>query len=518
MSAGTSRSSSSTKTRTLRSGGIRSAISDLFSSASTSIARTFYKSANRNPTKNPIVDAGPNSANGEIENIRAASRYQDANNGFYRNTMRQFANNIVSYGITPVIPYPDLKELFKIWSPEADARGRFDFYGLQWQGCWQVAKDGEVLFRMRDRLEKDMLSGVPLQLQMLQADHLPLGYTRQSPNGNWIVDGVERNAIDRVTNYWLHQWHPKDWRGKTTDLEPKPVNADDVLHLFIPNTPSSERGVPIAAPVLDLVDIVQDYRHNESNRKRYQSKFTVFYKKPVRADEEEAFEFSDEDPPKFQSVPAGAAVEVPEGYDVSFPEQPGTDSNFESFNRINLSEIAVCVGLCVEQITLDFKNVNDRVYRAMMIEVGRFILSMQFHMMVHQFCAPVYKRFVSAAILAGKWTPPEDASPQDYMRVEWMPPARGHIHPVQEVMAFMLAVQNGFTSRQQVASEFGYDIEEIDLQNAKDSARTDFLKLAYPLYEGTENKPSTEASDKIQKLTQKAVMDALFKMAEEEMS
>ncbi|MCS4092625.1 hypothetical protein [Rhizobium sp. BK176] len=47
------------------------------------------------------------------------------------------------------------------------------------------------------------------------------------------------------------------------------------------------------------------------------------------------------------------------------------------------------------------------------------------------------------------------ARPEDYMRVEWMPPARGHIPPVQEVMAFMMAVQAGFTSREQVAAEFG---------------------------------------------------------------
>lgn len=504
--------SSSSKTRTLRSGGIRSTVSDLFSSAA-GMAKTFYKSASR-LHKAVTKDPGPNGSNGEIEIIRQVSRYQYANNGFFRNGMRQVANNVVSYGITPIIPYPDLKQLFRAWTPEADARGRFDFYGLQWHGCEIVARDGEVLYRLRDRLESDMLSGVPLQIQMLAPDHMPIGYTQQSPSGNWIRDGVERNAIDRVVNYWLYQWHPKDWHGQIGDMLPKPVRAEDVLHVFVPTDPNSERGVPWAAPVLDIMDIMQEYRHNEAGRKRHQSKFTVFYKKPLSAEDESAF--ADEDPPKFQAVPAGGAVEVPEGYDVTFPEQPGTDSNFEAFNRVNLSEVAVCIGLCVEQITMDFKNVNDRLYRAMMLEVGRFILSIQHHMMVQQFCAPVWRRWVSAAILAGKWTPPPDARPEDYMRVEWMPPARGHIHPVQEVMAFMMAVQAGFTSREQVAAEFGYDIEEIDLQNAKGAARAGELRLPYTVYEGAGEMGPTQISEIVKALQKKSVMDALMKMVEEE--
>ncbi len=210
---------------------------------------------------------------------------------------------------------------------------------------------------------------------------------------------MERNAIDPrrqllAVSVESERLARKDWRHAA-----KPVRAEDILHVFVPTDPNSERGVPWAAPVLDIMDIVQEYRHNEVNRKRHQSKFTVFYKKPLTAEDESAF--ADEEPPRFQDVKPGGAVEVPEGYDVTFPDQPGTDSNFEAFNRVNLSEVAVCIGLCVEQITLDFKNVNDRLYRAMMLEVGRFILSIQHHMMVGQFCAPVWRRWVSAAILAG---------------------------------------------------------------------------------------------------------------------
>lgn len=54
----------------------------------------------------------------------------------------------------------------------------------------------------------------------LDGDHLPIGGTKGAPSGNWIVDGVERNAIERVVKYWLYRKNLLDWRGAAKiDLE-----------------------------------------------------------------------------------------------------------------------------------------------------------------------------------------------------------------------------------------------------------------------------------------------------------
>ena len=424
--------------RAARPGGVRGVFSGLasFTRNVFGSARTFYEAAAPTAKIQPVVDTGPNGANGEIEKIRIRSHYMYANNGFYKQTIRQVANNVV-------------------------------------------------------------------------------GYTQQSPSKNWIRDGVERNAIDQLTGYWLYQMHPKDWQGiGNVSLTPSFVPAADVVHMFVPERPTSERGVPWAAPVMNTIEMLKDYNRSELEKKQHQSKFTVFYRRPI--DEEEGFNGDGDDEPNFQAAAPGMAIEVPEGYDVTFPQQPQVDSNYEPFSRFNLSEVAVCIGLCVEQITLDFKNVNDRVYRAMMLEVGRFILSIQYHMVVSQFCDRVWKRFVARAISDGAWTPPKDAEPSDYMKIEWMPPATGHIHPVQEVTAFMAAVQNGFKSRQQVAAEYGYDIDEIDEQNARDARRAELLRVKYPVYEGASEMPDTPESDQIAAMEKKAVLNALMKMVEAE--
>jgi capsid protein len=87
---------------------------------------------------------------------------------------------------------------------------------------------------------------------------------------------------------------------------------------------------------------------------------------------------------------------------------------------------------------------------------------------------------------------------------------------VQEVTAFMAAVQNGFISRKRVAAEMGYDIEEIDLENARDAARASVAKLPYGVYEGADEMADTPESQAAKKAEQKAFMDALMKMAEAE--
>lgn len=219
------------RNRRLGRGGIRGMIDDAFSIFSA--VRTYYQAATTNRKMRIPMDVGPNSVNDEIPVLRARSRYARANYGWYRQAMNQFANNIVSYGISPIIKYPDLKKLYKLWGTEADARGRFDINGLQWRIALTVATDGEILARFRDRLDGDMLSGVPLQIQLMPGEHLPISYTMLSPTGNWIVDGVERNAIERPVNYWLLQKNPLDWRGRgTTSLTPVAVPATDICHIF----------------------------------------------------------------------------------------------------------------------------------------------------------------------------------------------------------------------------------------------------------------------------------------------
>jgi len=476
------------RTRVANSHGysVRSAFFNGTSSLFTA-AKTFFEAASNALRLVKAVDSGPNSANSEIERVRMRSRWTYANDPFYRQACRQVANNTVHYGIKPVIKDKKLLKLWKRWVREADVRGKLDFYAIQWAVALTVPRDGEAIVRFRDRRKEDMRSGVPLQLQLMEADHLPLDETKLNGN-NRVTSGVEQDPIERVVAYWLLDYHPKDqWLGHGNSALPKRVPAHDIMHVYMPDRFTGTRGYPWGASALNTSESLRTYEIAELERKKGQANFIGVLKKP-RLQAEDNGEIGDDEEeveaPTIDPMEPNTILVAPDDYDFKLEQPTATDSNYAPYRRENLSALAVSMGLAVECVTLNFQYLNDRQVRSAMLEMQRYIESLQYHMMVAQLCDPVWRRFLSAVLAVGLWELPEGVDFEDMAEVEWMPPARGHVHPVQEIEAFAKAVTNGFTSRKRVAAQFGEDVEDIDAENEADQKRAAEKKLAYPVYPG----------------------------------
>jgi hypothetical protein len=63
-----------------------------------------------------------------------------------------------------------------------------------------------------DRRLEDGLP-VPLQLQLLEPDHLDTGKTAELPGGGFVLQGVEFDALGRRRAYWLFPVHPGEVAG-----------------------------------------------------------------------------------------------------------------------------------------------------------------------------------------------------------------------------------------------------------------------------------------------------------------
>jgi capsid protein len=89
-----------------------------------------------------------------------------------------FVANAIGTGIKPQSMVADealreaIQALWRDWCEEADAAGLTDFYGLQALACRAMLEGGECLVRLRYRRPEDGLA-VPLQLQLLEPEHLP---------------------------------------------------------------------------------------------------------------------------------------------------------------------------------------------------------------------------------------------------------------------------------------------------------------------------------------------------------
>jgi lambda family phage portal protein len=146
--------------------------------------------------------------------ITARARWLVRNNGYASNAIESWAGNVVGNGIKPSSLIGDsalkatVQRLWLDWTDESDAEGFTDFYGQQRRAAREVFIAGEVFLRFRPRRPEDGLA-VPLQIQMLPAEMLPLHRNERTANGT-IRQGIEFDRIGRRVAYHFLRRHPGD--------------------------------------------------------------------------------------------------------------------------------------------------------------------------------------------------------------------------------------------------------------------------------------------------------------------
>jgi len=223
------------------------------------------------------------------DTLRSRSRDMVRRNPWATNALDAFVGNCIGTGIKPQSLHTDAKlreqiqALWLRWTDEADATGLTDFYGLQALACRSVMEAGECFIRLRPRLPKDGLS-IPLQLQLLEAEHLPTNETRKLENGNYIRAGIEFNGIGKRVAYHLYREHPGDALNPMASTELVRVPAESVLHLFRPIRPGQLRGQPWLTQVLIKLYELDQYDDAELVRKKTAAMFAGFVTKNAPED------------------------------------------------------------------------------------------------------------------------------------------------------------------------------------------------------------------------------------------
>ncbi|RAI25305.1 phage portal protein, partial [Rhodoplanes serenus] len=86
-------------------------------------------------------------------------------------------------------------------------------------------------FRFRPRRPQDGLT-VPLQLQMLPSEMLPLNRNESVPGGNVIRQGIEFDAIGRRVAYHFLRRHPGDMTDFGMAGEMVRIPASEIVHVI----------------------------------------------------------------------------------------------------------------------------------------------------------------------------------------------------------------------------------------------------------------------------------------------
>ncbi|UJX46633.1 phage portal protein [Xanthobacter sp. YC-JY1] len=433
-------------------------------------ARIGRRGNGRSPSTSANAEIGP-------AQVRLRNRVRDLvrNNAHAARIVDVLAAHVVGTGIVPVSRTGDaaldkrVNELWAAWSDQCDADEQLDFYGLQTLAVRSMVEAGESLCRFRPRRLDDNLP-VPLQLQQLEPDHID-GTKHGLLSAGRDVLGIRFDALGKRQNYWLFRDHPGD--SVATVYESVPVPAAEVLHMYRKLRPGQVRGVTAFAPVVTMARDIADYHEAALVKARIEACFAAFIKSedngnggvPVGPETKGA------KGERLQSLEPGAIMELRPGEDVTFAT-PTASSSFDPFMVHSLQAMAAGVGVTYDQVTGDLRQANYSSLRAGKIEFRRLVEQIQYQTVIPMHCAPARRRFIDAAILAGKLPRRAQGYP-----CEWIPPANEPIDPLKDLTADILAVRSGRMTVPQFIAGWGNDPETQLAEIARVNGLIDGLGL-----------------------------------------
>jgi lambda family phage portal protein len=415
--------------------------------------------------------------------ITARARWLVRNNGYAVNAVESWAANTAGDGIKPISKIADparkeeLQRLWLAWTDEADAEGLTDFYGLQRRAAREVFIAGEVFFRIRPRRAGDGLS-VPLQLQMLPAEMLPLEQSGTAANGNTIRQGIEFDRIGRRVAYHFLRRHPSDSTDPGLAGEIVRVPASEVIHVIDPVEGGQLRGVSKLAPAIVKLFLLDQYDDAELDRKKVAAMYAMFVTSP--APENPLAPPEEDDDPGGVEISPGQIVRLDPGEDVTVGQPADSGATYEPFQYRTLLQISAALGIPYPYLANDMVKGNFSNSRLALIEFRRRVSAWQHSVMVYQLCRPVYARWMDAAVLSGALGLPRyETDRSRLLTADWLPTKWDWVDPLKDANAEIAQIEAGLKSRTQAIAERGFDAEQVDREIAAEHARERALGLDF---------------------------------------
>ncbi|GIX11766.1 phage portal protein [Elioraea sp.] len=416
--------------------------------------------------------------------ITARARWLVRNNGYAANAIESWAGNVVGDGIKPssLIADADLKarvqRLWLDWTDDSDAEGFTDFYGQQRRAAREVFIAGEVFLRFRPRRPEDGFV-VPLQLQMIPSEMLPLSRNEQLPGGNIVRQGIEFDRIGRRVAYHFLRRHPGDVTDPGLSGETVRVPASEVIHVIDPVDAGQLRGISRFAPGIVKLFLLDQYDDAELDRKKVAAMHALFITTPAPAEPFDVAE-SDESGERTMDLQPGQIVMLEPGEEVQTSAPADVGQTYEPFQYRTLLQVSAALGVPYAYLSNDMLKANYSNSRLALLEFRRRVEAYQHAVMVWQICRRVWARWMDMAVMEGVLDlPGYEARRRDYIACSWLPPKWDWVDPLKDARAEIEQIEAGLKSRTQALAERGYDADQVDAEIAADRERERRLGLSF---------------------------------------
>jgi lambda family phage portal protein len=433
--------------------------------------------------------------------LLARSRDAMRNSAYASGAIDAYVSNAIGRGIRPMFLHPDekvrtlLATKWKRWIKESDVEyevanagsGITDFYGKQALIAREAMEAGELFIRFRPRPRSEGLT-VPLQLQLLQSEQLPLWRMtlEKLPEGNTVRCGIEYGPDDRRKAYHFWKAHPGETMFFPMDgLQVERVPARDILHVFKPIFAGQMRGRPWLTPVLAKLYEIEKLQDAELVRRTTASMITGFITQVSPAGNILPNDPRSKQPAKPQTQvskfePGSFPVLYP-GEDITLAQTPDS-GDLVPVLKSCLRAFAAGVGILYEHLG-DLEGVSYSSIRSGLLEFRRKCEQFQHGVFVYQVCQPILCRWLQEGMLALSFgadlLDQYLENPAPFEECEWVTPGWPWVDPEKDIRAAERAIRDGLSSRSIECEAQGRSSVAIDAQQEADNARADQKGLSY---------------------------------------
>ena len=418
---------------------------------------------------------GPNSEiDVAVKTLRDRSRDLCANHWAGSRAKTVVKNHVVGAGITPTPRGSGTENIAAILEDLThptytgfDVRGSKSLFAIYALAVGTMFQDGDafVVAHFRSAAEmRQMGLDVPLQLRVLESDHLDTLKTGPLEGGHYVTRGIEFDRYDRPVAYWLYPEHPKDlvWSHNISSVR---VPAENVAHLFDEMRPGQVSGIPWPSSVMVKMRDSADYEDAHLVRQKIAALFSMFIHQPDGLYMENDGSDGDLLPEKMEP---GTVEYLRPGEDVTFAAPPGVEG-FRDFSEITARQIAAGCDLTYEALTTDYSQVNFTSARMGWLEMAKSVERWQKTIVLPKLCGKV-EMWLRMAVASMGIDP-------GGRRWKHVPPRPEMIDPVRETSAMKERVRSGFSSRREEVARRGGNVEEVDREIAEDNERAEELGI-----------------------------------------
>ena len=419
---------------------------------------------------------GSTSADAEVKTslkkLRDRSRQLCRDNPYAKQAKRTTQINVIGQGIKLQCLVPTMRKgkkdkklsymieyAWKEWCKRdhCDVSGTKSFFMLENMAVGALVESGEVFFRIVRK--KFGRSKVGLGLEIIESDLCDDDYTgKVLRKGNEWRMGIEVDKFGRPQRYAFLNRHPGDYYFKDNYNEEKHtiVPASDIIHLFLPERPAQNRGVPFFSAIMDDMHQLQGYESAAVIRARAGASLMGF----ISSSEGELEADDVENEQRLTDFEAGVFKYLNPGEEITVPNISSPDSQYESFVRAKIRRFASGLGCSYETISRDFSETNYSSSRLSLLEDREHWKMLQTYF-VENFHQRIFEEFLDAAVLAGVLKLPDyELNSDRYSTPKWQTRGWSWVDPKKEIEAFRLGEAAGYYTKAQIISMLGKDFDD----------------------------------------------------------